>query len=284
MAGERVDAVAKALRTAIAGAIEKPLGGKLEDALHGVWLGHPLHPALINVPVGCWLSAVTLDVASRGDDPGGGLARGARLLTLAGVISALGAAASGAADWSRAGSAGSRIGLLHATVNVAGTAVFAASLAGGRRAPRRAMRLRLAGMALVGGGGWLGGKLSYSEAIGADRNADAPVHEDFVAVADLSDVPDGELTRVDADGLPVVLLRRGDEILAIGARCSHMGGPLDEGPLDGTTVTCPWHGSRFSMRTGRVEKGPATHRQPCLEARVRDGQVEVREPLPGTPL
>lgn len=282
-AGERVDEVAATLRSAIAGALEKPLDGRLQDALHGVWLGHPVHPAAVNVPIGCWISAVALDATARGGDPGGGLERGARVLTGLGVVGALGAAASGAADWSRAGRTGSRIGLLHATVNIAATVAFGASLTAGRRRSR-AVRRRLLGLVLVGAGGWLGGKLSYGESIGPDRNADAPVIEEFVAVMDAADLPEGQLTPVVAEGLPVVLLRRGQRIFAIGQRCSHLGGPLSEGELDGTVVTCPWHGSRFSLESGRVLSGPATHRQPCLETRVRDGRIEVREPLPGTPL
>lgn len=281
-AGQRIDALARALQNGIAGALEKPFDGRLEDALHGTWLGHPVHPAAVNVPIGCWISAVALDVAGRGEPAGGGLRRGAGLLTGLGLLGAVGAAATGAANWSRAGLTGRRIGLAHLTVNLFGTALFASSL--GPRDGGRAARRRLAGLAVLGLGGWLGGKLSYAEGIGPDRNSDAPIPEDWVDVIAADDLTEGELTPVVAEGLPVVLLRRGQRVMAIGNRCSHLGGPLSEGELDGTVVTCPWHGSAFSMESGRVMRGPATHRQPCLEARLRDGRVEVREPLPGVPL
>ena len=56
------------------------------------------------------------------------------------------------------------------------------------------------------------------------------------------------------------------------------GGPLSEGTLVGDSVVCPWHHSRFALEDGRVLDGPAVHPQPCLETRVRDGQIEVRKP------
>jgi nitrite reductase/ring-hydroxylating ferredoxin subunit/uncharacterized membrane protein len=278
---DRLDDAIAGLQAAVAGALERPLGGRVIDALHGTWLGHPLHPALTDVPVGCWTASVALDAASvigrRGDGPRGA----ADAVSAVGVVGALAAAAAGAADWSRAGTTGSRVGLVHATLNVGATGLAVAGLVSRRR--RRARLLRLAGLLVGTVGAWLGGKLVYGESLGVDHTAWQGPPEEWTDVLAADELPEGRLTRVDAGALPVVLLRRGDEILAIGENCSHLGGPLSEGSLDGDVVTCPWHGSRFSLRDGRVEHGPATFRQPCLEARVRGGRVEVREPLPGAP-
>jgi nitrite reductase/ring-hydroxylating ferredoxin subunit len=82
--------------------------------------------------------------------------------------------------------------------------------------------------------------------------------------------------RVDVAGSRLLLTRRGEEIYAIGEVCSHLGGPLAEGKLEGDVIQCPWHGSRFCVRDGSVVDGPATHPQPALEARVKEGRVEVR--------
>jgi nitrite reductase/ring-hydroxylating ferredoxin subunit len=87
----------------------------------------------------------------------------------------------------------------------------------------------------------------------------------------LTDVPMGAWT-----GVPVLLVRRGGEIHALAHTCSHLGGPLSKGKLEGEIVQCPWHGSRFSIKDGSVVDGPATFPQPCFETRVRDGQIEVR--------
>jgi nitrite reductase/ring-hydroxylating ferredoxin subunit len=74
-----------------------------------------------------------------------------------------------------------------------------------------------------------------------------------------------------------LLVRRGDQIFALAETCSHFNGPLSEGKLEGDSIVCPYHASRFSLLDGRVINGPAVHPQPCLEARARDGQVEVRK-------
>jgi nitrite reductase/ring-hydroxylating ferredoxin subunit len=84
-----------------------------------------------------------------------------------------------------------------------------------------------------------------------------------------------------------VLLARSQagEVCALANTCTHLGGPLAEGSREGDTVTCPWHGSRFDLRTGAVVEGPAVFAQPCLEARVRDGKIEVGCPAaPGAEL
>ncbi|HZL66759.1 MAG TPA: Rieske (2Fe-2S) protein, partial [Candidatus Limnocylindrales bacterium] len=69
---------------------------------------------------------------------------------------------------------------------------------------------------------------------------------------------------------------RGDRLFAMAETCSHFSGPLSEGKLEGDTVVCPYHFSRFALEDGRVLDGPAVHPQPCLEVRTRNGQIEVR--------
>ena len=85
------------------------------------------------------------------------------------------------------------------------------------------------------------------------------------------------------DGVPVLLVREGGEIHALANRCTHRGGPLHEGEVGEGRVTCPWHGSEFDLRTGSVERGPASSPQPAYEARTRDGAVEVRQVTDPTP-
>jgi nitrite reductase/ring-hydroxylating ferredoxin subunit len=81
-------------------------------------------------------------------------------------------------------------------------------------------------------------------------------------------------------GVPVLLVRQTGRLYALHNRCTHRGGSLAEGELSGTTVTCPLHGSVFSLEDGSVERGPAAYPQPLFEARaVSDGEVEVRRIL-----
>ena len=113
-----------------------------------------------------------------------------------------------------------------------------------------------------------------------NRNAFAEAPEDFVAVGAPADFPEGKLVRVSAAGMSVLVVRRGDALQAIAAVCSHAGGPLDEGELDGDVVICPWHGSRFCLASGKVRSGPATFGQPVFAVREIDGRVELKPAVP----
>ncbi|MBV8602331.1 MAG: Rieske 2Fe-2S domain-containing protein, partial [Candidatus Eremiobacteraeota bacterium] len=81
-------------------------------------------------------------------------------------------------------------------------------------------------------------------------------------------------------GRDILLVKRGGRISAMRASCSHLGGPLADGTLEGDAIRCPWHGSLFSLADGSVLEGPASVAQPVFETRVRDGQIEVRYAFP----
>ena len=111
-----------------------------------------------------------------------------------------------------------------------------------------------------------------------DRRNDG-LNDGWSAVMPLVELQDGRSARVLLDGKPVLLAREGERLFAIGARCTHQGAPLDRGPLRFGAldqVTCPVHGSVFSLRDGRVLRGPATMPEPAFEVRVVDGTVEIR--------
>jgi 3-phenylpropionate/trans-cinnamate dioxygenase ferredoxin component len=80
---------------------------------------------------------------------------------------------------------------------------------------------------------------------------------DFIKVAELSDLEDGEMMAIEADGEPVCLARVDGTIYAFTDNCTHISGPLNEGELDNCVLTCPWHGAQFDVRTGKVLRGPA---------------------------
>jgi nitrite reductase/ring-hydroxylating ferredoxin subunit len=134
----------------------------------------------------------------------------------------------------------------------------------------------LLGYAVAAGAAYLGGSLVYSEQIGVDHTKGAEPPRDFVPVLAEWELADNQPRRVEANGYRVLLVRHAGEIRAIAETCSHLGGPLAEGTLEGDTVRCPWHGSCFSLEDGSVIDGPATHSQPRFETRVRNGQIEVR--------
>ena len=143
---------------------------KIDEALSGTWLGHPVHPLLIVLPMGSWISAVMLDWIG-GDDS----ETAADVLLGAGLAAAIPTVATGYADWADAEPANDavrRIGIVHAACNGTAAGLFAASLAARARGARgKGKLLGLAGLGAIGAGGFLGGHLTYAEGAGVDTGA-----------------------------------------------------------------------------------------------------------------
>jgi len=99
-----------------------------------------------------------------------------------------------------------------------------------------------------------------------------------VRAARLDDLPAGRPFRVDVGEMPIVVVRAGDAIYACGAVCSHQGGPLGEGKLSGTRLTCPWHGWMYDVRTGECLLPRRGARVPSYPAHVDGGDVWVDVP------
>ncbi len=125
----------------------------------------------------------------------------------------------------------------------------------------------------------LGGKMVYENRVGVDRTAGQVFPGAFVAVMPDAELTESKPTRAQHDGSPILLVRKGARIFAMAETCSHFSGPLSEGKLIGDSIVCPYHDSRFALEDGRVINGPAVHPQPCLEVRIKDGQIEIRKPL-----
>jgi nitrite reductase/ring-hydroxylating ferredoxin subunit len=270
------DPLAKRLQPLISRAVSPPA---VHNFLDGVWLGAPLHPALTDVPVGAWTTALLLDGASvvTGDKALGAAAD--RALAV-GTIAAVPAAVTGLNDMRDLLGQSRRIATVHALANVLGLSLTTASLAY-RHKGRRGLARGLSGLGYVtsSSAAHLGGKLSFALGIRVNRTVGQSVPESFVTVLDAAELHGDELRQVEVDGVPVLLARtRAGEVCALASTCTHLGGPLAEGTREGDTVTCPWHGSRFDLRTGAVVEGPAVFVQPRFEARVRDDKIEVGFP------
>jgi nitrite reductase/ring-hydroxylating ferredoxin subunit len=247
--------------------------GRIRDALHGVWLGHPLHPVLVQVPVGAWLSASALDLLVPQADAA------ARRLVAAGLVASAPAIVAGAVDWSEQLEQLMRVGVVHALANSLAAGLYGASLLA--RTPRAGRGLRLAGLAAAGLGGVLGGHISFRLAGGANHAEHVPhvIEPGWHHLAALADLPGGKPVRKMVGEVPVVAVRTGDQVQVLADRCSHMSGPLSDGQLADGCLTCPWHGSVFRLADGCVARGPATAPQPAFQARVVGETVQVC--LPG---
>lgn len=254
----------------------RPEAQRLRNFLNGTWLGEPLHVVLTDIPIGAWTTAMIFDALSlvgsrRKFEWAAGAAIGV------GLAAAAGTAMTGLTDWSDVDPPARRRGLIHGLLNVGATTLFAASFMLRRKKLRNGGRLSAAlGYGLMTYAAHLGGKLVYENRVGVDRTDGLPLPGDFVAVMADSNLTDDKPTRAVHDGVPILLVRRGGSLFAMVETCSHFSGPLSEGKLEGDSIVCPWHNSRFALEDGRVLDGPAVHPQPCLEARARNGQIEVR--------
>jgi nitrite reductase/ring-hydroxylating ferredoxin subunit/uncharacterized membrane protein len=251
---------------------------RLRDLLHGTWLGHPVHPVLVQVPVGAFVSSAVLDLLP-------GRRRSSTVLVALGTAGSVPAVAAGLADWSQMTRDRRRVGLVHAAANTVAVGLYAASLLArlrGRSA--RGKALGFAGLAVAGAGAYLGGHLAYAQAGGTNQAAPEVVRipEDWTEVTSLSSLPEGKPAVRTVGDVAVLLYRQGDRVTAMIERCGHETGPLGAGEVTGSgadaCVICPWHGSTFRLVDGRVVHGPAGNDQPVLRSRVRNGMVEVSQP------
>ena len=253
-------------------------GHALKNVMHGTAvLRHPLHPALTDVPLGAWTLGVIADwlfIATGRVPPIAG-----DLALAVGLAGAILSALTGLTDFHETFGHERRTAMAHGLTMTVVVVIETVSLAMRLSAPSTrllAIVLSSLGWLIVLFGAYLGGHLTYGIGTAVNHNAFSAGPSQFVRVGSRDDFPEGEMRRVDAGGLPVVILRRAGLLYAMGAVCSHAGGPLNEGKLDGDVVTCPWHHSRFRFADGHVVGGPATFDQPELIARERGGIVEVK--------
>jgi nitrite reductase/ring-hydroxylating ferredoxin subunit/uncharacterized membrane protein len=251
--------------------------GQVKDLFSGTWLGHPVHPMLTDLPIGAWTSAMTLDFL------GGAEAQAAAdMLIGVGVLSALPTAVTGLSDLADVVEPEQRsVGVVHALGNVTALTLFTLSWAMRRRGRRGVGNLlSLAGAGAATASAYLGGHLVYRQVVGPSRAVDGPITA-WTAVLDSEALIEGTPKRVAVGTVQVMLHRSGERIYALDNRCSHRGGPLHKGQVDGATVTCPWHLSTFSLEDGSILRGPATAPQPVYEVRECEGKIEIRTPPSG---
>jgi nitrite reductase/ring-hydroxylating ferredoxin subunit/uncharacterized membrane protein len=253
------------------------------ELMHGGrWVGHSLHPALSDLPIGFWAGSMLLDLAGVGPPPDGGLDP-AGLFTAAGIAAAVATAATGVVDWTVSDDQDRRVGLFHGVLNTAALGLQGLSLAarlGGQK--RTARGLGAAGLAVTGAAAYLGGHLVFAKAVMVNRVAGADGPRRWVRVIEETGLPDDVPAGVQADGRQILLYRHDGTLYALDNLCSHAAGLLSRGAVEGLTVTCPLHGSQYCLADGSVRRGPSHQPQPVIRTRVRNGWIEVRgnQPAP----
>nr|WP_250160833.1 Rieske 2Fe-2S domain-containing protein [Mycobacterium senriense] len=248
---------------------------RVGNALHGTWLGHPLHPALTSVPTGAVATTLVMDAAGTLAGRDARLRDGSRFALGVALAGSVGAAVTGVTDWQHTHEQSRRIGLVHGALNAIATGLYAASWWDRRRGRhRRGMACSALGYALTLGSGYLGGALVFGAGTGVDRSGARLGGDRWMPVVPAAAL-DGRPQRVAVDGVGVVLYRTDGRVIAVGEHCPHLGAPMSDGWIDRGRIVCPWHGSRFACGSGDVLRGPATAPLPSYPVRIRDGLVEV---------
>jgi nitrite reductase/ring-hydroxylating ferredoxin subunit len=267
-------------------AIFRALGrpGKLfQDFLNGSWLGHSLHPVVVDVVVGGSTAAVLLQLLSWFGVADTRVA----LLWLLGLtwLAAISAIATGLTDFKDTATGDERdvVGL-HGLINIVATVLFVVSffaLLGGQEGDALAGWLLLIGYGVVSTGAFIGGHVVFKYGYMVNHNAfsGGKKAKEFTAVLPAADLAEGTPTKAMLSNTGLVVVRRGDLVFALKETCSHAGGPLAQGTVAGYTIVCPWHASAFRLSDGAVRHGPAATRQVAYRARINGDQVEVQGPI-----
>jgi nitrite reductase/ring-hydroxylating ferredoxin subunit len=250
----------------------------IQDLLHGRWLGHPLHAATTDIPIGLLLGTVVLDIV--------GQPAAADIALLVTILFMILSAVSGLADYAVTDGTARTRATLHGTLMVIGLVVLIASavLRSGAPADRTIpVALGIAGLLVVTAGAFVGGDVVFLLGNMVSRHAfRGPgtkwVRLDTGELTDLAALPEATPTKMRAGINDLVVVRRGEAVHALHAVCAHAGGPLDQGSItpDGC-LQCPWHGARYRLADGAVRRGPSVYDQPAYEIRPAEGGgYEVR--------
>ena len=256
-------------------------GKLLQDFLNGSWLGHSLHPVVVDVVVGGATAAVLLQLLSWF----GVADLRVALLWVLGLtwLAALSAIVSGLTDFKDTATGDERAVVgLHGLVNIVATVIlivaFLAIIGGGDGIGGW---LILVGYVVLSIGAFIGGHVvfKYGYMVNVNAFAGGKKAKEFTPVLPAADLPEATPTKAMLGTTGLVVVRRGDVVFALKETCSHAGGPLAQGTLVGDTIVCPWHGSAFRLSDGAVRHGPASTRQVTYRARFSGDQVEVQGPI-----
>lgn len=249
----------------------------IKDLLNGRWLGHPLHAATTDIPIGLLLGVVVLDIV--------GQPAAADIVLVGTIIFMVLSALSGLADYSDTSGMALTRATLHASIMVVTLVLLIVSAVMRTGAPvdrTVPIALSIIGFVLITIGAFVGGDVAYVFGNMVNRHAfRGPgtkwVALDTGAVADLRTLPEATPTKMRAGSNDLMVVRIGDTVHALHHVCAHAGGPLSEGTLVDGCIQCPWHGSRFRLTDGYAQRGPTVYDQPSYEIRSAEGGgYEVR--------
>lgn len=266
----------------------------MRNFFEGKWLGHPLHPLLVHLPIGLFVLSFIFDLLGYLTDLTVAVP-GAFYTMALGILTALLAAVPGLVDFSdiRRDAPAKKKARLHMVLNLLAVGLYAASAVlrypevEADAPPVAAFLLSLAAIAILSYSGYIGGELVYDEGVGVGRHrrecalpnqtiTRPGLPGEFVAVADAEALQLGQTLRTEINGTVIAVANVGGELFAFQEFCTHRYGPLSEGAFRDHHVVCPWHNSCFDLRTGAVAEGPAKVNLRVFAVRVKNGRIEVQ--------
>jgi nitrite reductase/ring-hydroxylating ferredoxin subunit/uncharacterized membrane protein len=249
----------------------------IRDLLQGRWLGHPLHAASTDIPIGMLLGSVALDVI--------GQPTAADVTLVLTIVFMVASALSGLSDYSETQGSALTRATLHATLMTLALLllIVSALVRSGAPADRTLpIALSVVGFLIVTAGAFVGGDVVYVFGNMVSRHAFRGAGTKWIRLdtgdmTDLAMLPEATPTKMRAGINDLVVVRMGDRIHAMHSVCAHAGGPLNEGRIVDGCVECPWHYSRFRLTDGLAQRGPTVYDQPAYEVRSAEaGGYEVR--------
>jgi nitrite reductase/ring-hydroxylating ferredoxin subunit/uncharacterized membrane protein len=255
-------------------------GKLLQDFLNGTWLRHPLHATLTDVVVGGFTTLLVLDLVSL--IFGADLRLAAMIALGFTILTALATIVTGLTDFKDAYGTERNVATLHGYTNIVATVIYVIAFfvrLGDAVVPGQV--LSIIAYLILAFGSYVGGSVAFTYGYMVNHRAFQPSDKakEFTAVLPAASLPEGTPTKATLGSTAMVVVRRGDLVFALNDVCSHAGGPLSEGTLDGDAIVCPWHASQFRLADGSVKHGPAFVSQPAYRGRINGDQVEIQGPI-----
>ena len=247
----------------------------VRDVLNGRWLGHPLHAVLTDAPIGILFLVIVFDLLRMPEPAAWALG--------VGILAMLAAALTGFADYADTDGKARERATLHSTLMVVALLGYVVSLifrlSPGSAAPAEstgATWVSILSFLVLSAGAYVGGDVVFVLGNMVSRHAFRGGGTKWISLepAELDGegrIPEGRPVKAKLGINQLVLVRQGEQILALHDVCAHAGGPLNEGKLVDGAIECPWHASRYRMTDGQVLQGPSVYHQPAYEVRAKEG-------------
>lgn len=247
----------------------------VQDFLHGTWLGHPAHGAITDIPIGVLTVSLLLDIL--------GQPAAADIALVLGILTMLGAAVTGAADYTNTDGAARVRATTHSAVMVVALVVYVVSMLLRWSGSHGALPIALSvvGYALLTLGAFVGGDVVYVLGNMVSRHAFRGSGTKWIRLevdggVEPDALPEATPTKAKLGINTLVVVRMGSTVHALHDTCAHAGGPLSGGKVVDGCVECPWHASRFRLTDGHLTQGPTVYDQPVYEVRRGEAGWEAR--------